>query len=67
MLVMERPVQTYISTKLRERKVLSLTDTLALLVEIRRYIEEFQLQKEYRAYLQIILYRPRTKQVISKS
>lgn len=45
---MERPIQTYISTKLRERNVLSLTDTLVLLVEIRRYIEEFQLQKEYR-------------------
>ena len=55
MLVMERPVQTYISTKLRERKVLPLTDTLVLLVEIRRYIEEFQLQKEYKVYLQIIL------------
>ena len=48
MLVMERPIQTYISTKLRECNVLSLADTLVLLVEIRRYIEEFQLQKEYR-------------------
>ena len=44
---MERPIQKYIIEKLKESHYLSLSDTLILLVEVRRYIEQNQLQQEY--------------------
>ena len=39
---MERPIQKYIIEKLKESHILSLSDTLILLVEVRRYIEQNQ-------------------------
>lgn len=44
---MERPIKTYIINQLKNHKRLSFSDTLILLIEIRRHIEENNLKAKY--------------------
>ena len=44
---MDRPINTHIINQLRKHKRLSCSDTLVLLIEIRRYLEDNNLKKKY--------------------